>query len=237
MIGADSRRTFSNTLCRHVTRRRNIDDGTKARDTILHAIVPSCHIYRHTYRHLRRLSRHYVFEQWDSRKTGERKPETTKLRSLHERIEKDSKTLLGMSFTIVNLRMIELDPGSFKYQYYVQYTSGEKAGTYQFCVLTVFQDDEGQTLPLQMWGPFAKVIGMTAEAFVNLEEDQQKVAIESIENEARYNIEVKFTNDGFKLTNLELAQEKIMTRAIQCPLPQRRPRRQPQERPEDIQVR
>ena len=142
-------------------------------------------------------------------KTGERKTVTrTKLTSLHERIEKDSKTLLGNSFTIVNLRMIELDPGSFKYQYYVQYTSGEKAGTYQFCVLKVVQDDEGQTLPLQMWGPFAKVIGMTAEAFVNLEEDQQKVAIESIENEARYNIEVKFTNDGFKLTNLELAQGK-----------------------------
>ena len=55
-------------------------------------------------------------------KTGERKPETTKLRSLHERIEKDSKTLLGMSFMIVNLRIIELDPGSFKYQYYVQDT-------------------------------------------------------------------------------------------------------------------
>ena len=49
---------------------------------------------------------------------------------------------------------------------------------------------------------------MTAEAFVNLEEDQQKVAIESIENEARYIIEVKFTNDGFKLTNLELSQGK-----------------------------
>ena len=49
---------------------------------------------------------------------------------------------------------------------------------------------------------------MTAEAFVKLEEDQQKVAFESIENEARYNIEVKFTNDGFKLTNLELAQGK-----------------------------
>ena len=63
---------------------------------------------------------------------------------------------------------------------------------------------------------------MTAEAFINLEEDQQKVAIGSIENEARYNIEVKFTNDGFKQTILNLLKEKITMRAIQCPLPQRR---------------
>ena len=40
-----------------------------------------------------------------------------------------------------------------------------------------------------MRGPFAKVIGMTAEPFMNIEEDQQK-----------------FTNDDFMLINLELAE-------------------------------
>ena len=46
---------------------------------------------------------------------------------------------------------------------------------------------------------------MTTGAFVELEEDNQKTATESIDNEARYEIVVKFTNSGFKLTNLELA--------------------------------
>ena len=48
---------------------------------------------------------------------------------------------------------------------------------------------------------------MTAGTFVELEEEQKKDAIGNIDSEARYNIVVKFTNDGFKLTNLELAGE------------------------------
>ena len=42
---------------------------------------------------------------------------------------------------------------------------------------------------------------------MELEEEQKKDAIENIDSEACYNIVVKFTNDGFKLTNLELTGE------------------------------
>ena len=68
-------------------------------------------------------------------------------------------------FKIFDLRIIDLTPGSFKYEYTVQRTSGKKAGEFQFCVMAVFEDDEGQKLELQIWEPFAKVIGMTAEAY------------------------------------------------------------------------
>ena len=46
-------------------------------------------------------------------------------------------------------------------------------------------------MSLNMWQHFAKVVGMTYGAFVELEEDQQKVAIESTDSEARYDIVVK----------------------------------------------
>ena len=45
---------------------------------------------------------------------------------------------------------------------------------------------------------------MTAGALVMLEEGKQKVSIERTICETRYDIEVKITSDGFKLTNLEL---------------------------------
>jgi hypothetical protein len=122
-----------------------------------------------------------------------------KLKSLHERIAKDPET---QKFKISDLHISDLERGSYGNEYVVQ----KKTGEYQFCVQTVFEDVEGQTLPLKMWEPFAKVIGMTAEAFVKLEEEQQKVEFKNINSEACYNIVVKFTNHEFKLTNLELAR-------------------------------
>ena len=77
--------------------------------------------------------------------------------------------------------------------------------TYQFCVLAVFEVSKGQALPLKMRKPIAKGIGVTTGTYVELEEDKQKDLIESTNSEADYGIVVKFTNDGFKLTNLELA--------------------------------
>ena len=56
-----------------------------------------------------------------------------------------------------------------------------------------------------MCEPLAKVIGVTAGAFVELKKDQHNVAIEIIGSVARNNIVLKFTNDGFKLTNHELS--------------------------------
>ena len=58
--------------------------------------------------------------------------------------------------------IIELGPGSFKYQYNAQCTSGGGAGQYSsffvlafssFFVLAFFEDFESQTLPLLMRGP------------------------------------------------------------------------------------
>jgi hypothetical protein len=54
-------------------------------------------------------------------------------------------------------------------------------------------------------GAFGKVIGMPAGDFVGLGEDQQKSAIEGIDSEVRYDIVVKYSTDGFKLVDLELA--------------------------------
>ncbi len=54
-----------------------------------------------------------------------------------------------------------------------------------------------------MWKPFEKVIGMTAAEFKKLSGEQQHQAFESIEDDVRYDIVVKFTSDGFKLTALE----------------------------------
>ena len=69
---------------------------------------------------------------------------------------------------ILDLRIIDLSPGSFKHEYIVQYTSSKKAEEFQFGVLAVFEDREGQKLELQIWKPFAKVIGMTPKAFEEL---------------------------------------------------------------------
>ena len=44
---------------------------------------------------------------------------------------------------------------------------------------------------------------MTAAEFKKLSVEQQEQAFESIEDDARYDIVVKFTSDGFKLTALE----------------------------------
>ena len=68
-------------------------------------------------------------------------------------------------------------------------------------------DSKGQTLPLKMWEPFAKVIGITAWIFLELEEDEKTKAFANIDSDARYDIVVKFTNDGFKLLNLKLVGE------------------------------
>ena len=113
----------------------------------------------------------------------------------------------GKSFKVVGVRISELDPGSYKQEYTVQLTSGGKKGDYQFCVSAVFMDSKGQTLPLKMWEPLAKVIGMTARNFVELEEDEKTKAFANIDSDARYDIVVKLTNDGFKLSNLKLAGE------------------------------
>ena len=53
-----------------------------------------------------------------------------------------------MPFKIADVGIIDLDPGSFKYECYVQYTFGEKAGLYLFCILKVSEDAKGQTPPL-----------------------------------------------------------------------------------------
>ena len=73
----------------------------------------------------------------------------------------------------------------------MQRTSGKKAGEFQFCVKAVFEDDEGQKLELQIWEPFAKVIGMTAEAYEELQEEQKRDAFENIDSTTRYNLKVK----------------------------------------------
>jgi hypothetical protein len=132
-------------------------------------------------------------------KSESTEPKIIKLKSLDEHIANCPET---QKFKIINLHISDLERGSYGNEYVVQ----KKTGEYQFCVQTVFEDVEGQTLSLKMWEPFAKVIGMTAEAFVKLEEEQQKVAFENINSEACYSIVVKFTNHEFKLTNLELAR-------------------------------
>ena len=58
-----------------------------------------------------------------------------------------------------------------------------------------------------MWEPFAKVIGISAKDFEELEEDEKMKVFANIDSDARYDIVVKFTNDGFKLSNLKLAGE------------------------------
>jgi len=128
-----------------------------------------------------------------------------RLRWLHEQLEKDPKKLQHLVFKILDLRIIDLTPGSFKYEYTVQRTSGKKAGEFQFCVMAVFEDDEGQKLELQIWEPFAKVIGMTAEAYEELQEEQKRDAFENIDSATRYNLKVKVTDGEFKLTNLGIA--------------------------------
>lgn len=136
------------------------------------------------------------------------KPETIKLNSLLGSTAKDPEYFFGKSFKVVGVRISELDPGSYKQEYTVQLTSGERKGEYQFCVSAVFKDSKGQTLQIkQMWEPFAKVIGISARDFVELEEDEKMKAFANIDSDARYDIVVKFTNDGFKLSNLKLAGE------------------------------
>ena len=51
------------------------------------------------------------------------------------------------------------------------------------------------------------VIWMTSGTFVELGEIQKRGAFENIGSEARCNIVVNYTNDGSKLTNLELTGE------------------------------
>mmetsp|Transcript_16644 Transcript_16644/g.38516 ORF Transcript_16644/g.38516 Transcript_16644/m.38516 type:complete len:83 (-) Transcript_16644:119-367(-) len=53
---------------------------------------------------------------------------------------------------------------------------------------------------------FEKLIRMTANTFVELEEEQKMDAMENSDSKARYNIVVNFTEKGFKLTNLERAR-------------------------------
>ena len=128
-----------------------------------------------------------------------------KLQWLHEQLAKDPKKLQHLVLKILDLRIIDISPGSFKFEYVVQCTSCKNAGEFQFCVLAVFEDDEGQKLELQVWEPFAKVIGMTPKTFEELQEEQKKNAIENINSETRYNLRVKVTDGGIKLTNLEIA--------------------------------
>ena len=61
---------------------------------------------------------------------------------------------LRMLLKNFDVGIIELGPGSFKYQYNAQCTSGGGAGQYSsFFVLAFFEDFESQTLPLLMRGP------------------------------------------------------------------------------------
>ena len=50
------------------------------------------------------------------------------------------------------------------------------------------------------------MIGLTANEFVELNEAQKEKAFDVIESEAQYDIVVKITSDGFKLTALVPAQ-------------------------------
>ena len=50
------------------------------------------------------------------------------------------------------------------------------------------------------------MFGITANTLAELKEEQ-KMAIENIDSEARYNIVIKFTENGFELTKLGLAEE------------------------------
>ena len=73
-----------------------------------------------------------------------------KLKSLHQM----GKEHFGESFQIRNVRLVEADPGSFKYEYFVHLASGE----YQFCVLSVFEDEDSERITLKVWKHFEKVI-------------------------------------------------------------------------------
>ena len=84
-------------------------------------------------------------------KRGARQPAIkANTKSLHERVAKDPKKIFGESFKIVDVRIIDIDPGSFTYKYYVKYTSGDQAGEYQYCVLTVFEDADSQSMALKV---------------------------------------------------------------------------------------
>ena len=113
-----------------------------------------------------------------------------------------------------------------------------KTGEYQFCVLAVFKDAQGQTLPLKLWDTIAKLIGITAVTFIELEEEQKKDSIGSIDSKARCNIVVKFTSDGLKLTNLELAgEDNAKGDAVSPPAKKdEEAKKRQQKRPEDMQM-
>ena len=131
------------------------------------------------------------------------KPQTIKLNSLLGGIAKGPEYFWGKSFKVVGVRISELDPGSHKQEYTAQLTSGERKGECQFCVSAVFKDPKIQTRQTkQMWEPFAKVIGISARGSVELKDKKMK-AFANIDSDARYDIVVKFTNDGFKLLNLK----------------------------------
>jgi hypothetical protein len=114
----------------------------------------------------------------------------------------------GELFKIQGLLVISADPGSYTREYIVEL--GKGTGIFEFCASVIFQDDEGESLTLPLWKPFEKVIGMTAAEFKKLSVEQQEQEFRSIDDDARYDIVVKSTSDGFKLKALEkgAAQDK-----------------------------
>jgi hypothetical protein len=123
-------------------------------------------------------------------------PKLKSLKSLHGNKEEYGES---ESFQIRGLHVSDLDPGSFKDEYFVRLKNGD----FEFCCVAVFEDDDGDRLTLKMWKHFEKLIRITAAEFVELSEAQQAEAFRDIEREARYDIVVKFTSGGFKLTALE----------------------------------
>ena len=119
------------------------------------------------------------------------------LNKLNEEIEKNPEKYKGTAYKVSNVLITSLEPGSHDTNYFVKLKNSEK---HQFLVDVVFDDREGQTLKLTMWKPFTKMVGMTPGAFVGLPEQQKKVAIEKIDSEARYEIMLKLTKDGFRVT-------------------------------------
>ena len=66
-----------------------------------------------------------------------------KLKSMHQM----GKEHFGESFQIRDVRLVEADPGSLKYEYFVHLASGE----YQYCVHSVFEDEDSERTPLKVW--------------------------------------------------------------------------------------
>ena len=89
----------------------------------------------------------------------------------------------GESFSLAGLSIASVVPGSFKGDYTVKLVSGVPS----FCVNVEFSDDGNSRLTLSLWGPFQKVIGLSAVEYVKMTVEDQVLAFEAINPAARYN--------------------------------------------------